>query len=72
MVRRVKSYLKNIVVVEDESKLNEMSLQCEPVPCECLSASCRHVRSPPVHNSVASLHEIKQSSVAPKNHIALT
>ena len=34
MVRRVKTYLNNMTVIEDEAKLNEMSTQCEPIPCE--------------------------------------
>lgn len=30
MVRRVKAYLNNLKVVDDEIKLHEMSLECEP------------------------------------------
>ena len=30
MTRRVRAYLQNMEIIEDESKLNELSLQCEP------------------------------------------
>ncbi len=36
MVRRVKAYLNSMKVISDETKLNEMSLQCEPAACESL------------------------------------
>lgn len=32
MVRRVKSYLQNMSIIDDEEKLNELSVQCEPPP----------------------------------------
>lgn len=32
MVRRVKAYLNNMKVISDESRLRQMSLECEPPP----------------------------------------
>ncbi len=37
MVRRVKAYLNSMKVISDETKLNEMSLQCEPAACKSIN-----------------------------------
>ncbi|XP_043208964.1 rap guanine nucleotide exchange factor 6-like, partial [Amphibalanus amphitrite] len=64
MVRRVKAYLGNLSVVQDEEKLLQMSLECEPPPAGSSTTTTRRRHpSRPTLSTVSFLRLITLCSV---------
>lgn len=74
MVRRVKSYLANLTVIEDESRLDQMSLECEPSIASmstssltaAMAAAKRQPSPSPSSNSSNSAADQHRRFVGPK------
>ncbi|KAF0289315.1 Rap guanine nucleotide exchange factor 2 [Amphibalanus amphitrite] len=62
MVRRVKAYLGNLSVVQDEEKLLQMSLECEPPPAGSSTTTTRRRHPSPTLSTTSSASSASAAS----------
>ncbi|XP_037928446.1 rap guanine nucleotide exchange factor 2 isoform X2 [Teleopsis dalmanni] len=71
MVRRVKAYLNNLKIINDEDILHKFSLECEPANNTQFSSSQNHGNSSSRSGDQLSIYSHTSSSSAPNSSLSL-